>query len=108
MTQQEKQILNEYASAKRAESDAKEIVNVLKEQVLDIVGKYTGNEAGDKVEIESGKFSLSKRRKYVYPEHVLSEEEELKSNIKNLKLKSEQIGDGSYEESTSLTFTKNK
>lgn len=104
MTQQEKEILSQYASAKVSASEAKDIIDTLKDSVVDIVVKYTGGEKGDKFKHESGNFSISKRRTYAYPQEVKDLELELKDKIKAIKTESEQIGSGEYEETVSLTF----
>lgn len=104
MTQQEKKILNQYASAKVQEKKAKNIINELKDSVISILVKYTGGESGDKLKIDEGSFSINKKRSYVYPDYVNVGEKELKEEIKALKTKSEQIKDGEYTENIILTF----
>ena len=104
MTQQEKEILNQYASAKVSATEAKNVIDTLKDAVVDIMVKHTGGEKGDKLKTELGNFSIKKNRKYVYPDEVETQEEQLKEQIKSIKTESEQIGSGQYEEAVSLTF----
>jgi hypothetical protein len=104
MTQQEKNILNQYASAKIAEKEAKKISSEIREKVDAILLANTTGEKGDKVIVETGKFSINFNRKYSYPPEVLMKEEKLKKQIEELKADSERLGTGEYEEKLSVTF----
>lgn len=56
---------------------------------------------GGKKETPLGKFSIRKIKKWIYPAYVTDAEETYKAE----KAKAEEIGDASYEESESLTFS---
>lgn len=55
----------------------------------------------DKVETGVGKFSITKLKKWAYPEAVLAINEEFKA----AKAKAESTGEATYEETDSLRFT---
>ena len=55
----------------------------------------------EKVETGVGKFSITKLKKWVYPEDVLAINEDFKA----AKAKAESTGEATYEETDSLRFT---
>lgn len=57
-----------------------------------------------KVETGVGKFSVSKLKKWVYPQYVLDMNDEYKA----AKAKAESTGEATYEEQSSMRFTPNK
>ena len=61
-------------------------------------------EGVDKVETAVGKFSVTKRKTWTYPEEV----NEIGEEFKAAKAKAESTGEATYEESESLRFTSAK
>lgn len=60
------------------------------------------NESGvSKMETDIGKFTVSKRKTWTYPEAIV----ELGDELKNQKAKAESTGEATYEEVEGLTFT---
>jgi len=58
----------------------------------------------DEFPTEFGKFTISKRKKWVYPEEVLL----LETRFKEAKIESEQIGTAGYVDQLELRFSKPK
>ena len=109
MMQDDKAILKAFANAKVKESKLKAEIKELQPEVERIVNELTNGEKGDTVLVKGGKISITEgTRKYVYPEHVIEQEELLKEQIKDIKTLSEQVGDGTYEIPRGIRFTIDK
>jgi len=89
-------ILEEYAVL---ESEIKAL-EVKKEQLRPLILKQMVESGSDKIETGLGSFSLSKLKKWVYPESVTAIGEEFKS----AKAKAESTGEATYTETESLRF----
>lgn len=79
-------------------------LEVKKEQLRPFILKQMIDDGIDKLETAVGKFSVSKRKTWTYPEEVL----EIGENFKEAKAKAESTGDATYEETESLRFTQTK
>jgi hypothetical protein len=75
-----------------------------KEQLRPFILQKMIDEGIDKMETSVGKFSISKRKTWTYPEEVMEIGEEFKS----AKAKAESTGEATYEETESLRFTSAK
>lgn len=93
-------IFEEYAVLE-AEISALELK---KEQLRPFIIKKMVDDGVEKLETAVGKFTLSKRKTWTYPESVLAIGEEFKT----AKAKSESTGEATYEETESLRFTQAK
>lgn len=108
MTPQEKNILSHYAHAKIVAREVDSTVNLLKDEVIIIVNKYTGGEVDDNLKINEGSYTVSSRRKYEYPDEVKLQIKDLESQIEAIKTISEQKGEGTYIETLSVIFKQSK
>lgn len=72
-----------------------------KEQLRPFILKKMIDEKVDKLDIGTGKFSITKLKKWTYPESVM----ELGEEFKAAKAKAESTGDATYTESESLRFS---
>lgn len=72
-----------------------------KEQLRPHILKSMIEQGLEKIETAVGKFSVSKRKVWTYPEEVLSIGEQFKAE----KAKAESTGEATYEEVDSLRFT---
>ena len=81
------------AQIKALEAKKDEMKGIILAEMLE-----NGQEA---VETEVGKFTVTRLKKYVYPEEVV----ELGEEFKAAKAKAESTGDATYTESESLRFT---
>lgn len=91
------QLLTDYASLVEQENALKERKEILRGQIL-------GYMVENNIENEKhllGKFSVSRLKKWAYPEEVLAIGEEFKS----AKAKAESTGEATYVEEPSLRFT---
>lgn len=75
-----------------------------KEQLKPFIIKKMLEDGKEKVDIGVGKFSLSIRKKWTYPESVIAKEEELKA----AKATAESTGDATFEEFDQLRYTSTK
>ena len=75
-----------------------------KEQLRPHIIKQMVDEGIEKTDIGVGKFSVSKRKVWTYPDEVLDIGEQFKA----AKAKSESTGEATYEETDQLRYTANK
>lgn len=90
----------EYALLDAQEKQIKEKKEVLRAEIL----SEMVSEGSQKVETALGSFSVSKLKKWTYPESVT----ELGEKFKAAKAKAESTGDATYTEEESLRFTSAK
>jgi hypothetical protein len=93
-------LYDEYASldAQIAGLEAK------KEQLRPLILKQMVDNGQEKIETAVGKFSITRLKKWVYPERVL----EIGEKFKEAKAKAESTGEATYTENESLRFTQIK
>ncbi len=90
-------IFEQYAILDNEEKALKERKEVLRATIIAQMASEYANTA----ETAVGKFSITKLKKWTYPEAV----EELGEKFKAAKAKAESTGDATYEEQDSLRFT---
>lgn len=93
-------LFEEYAKI-RAEKEALELKE---EQLKPFIIQMMIEEGEDKKDIGVGKFSVSQRKTWTYPEEVV----ELGETFKAAKAKAESTGDATFEETPSLRYTPTK
>lgn len=96
MTTINENLLADYAELKTQEKAVAEKLKELAPQIVEQMGK---NEA-EEIETSYGKFSISKRRSWTYPEDLMARETVLKAD----KKKAEQVGTATYEETPFLVY----
>lgn len=75
-----------------------------KEQLRTAILQNMIERGEEKIETAVGKFSISKRKSWTYPERVL----EIGEKFKEAKAKAESTGEATFEETESLRFTQAK
>lgn len=86
----------EYADIKNQIKDLTAKAKVIEEEVV----SEMDNEEIDTVKSEIGTFYFTYRKKYFYPKYVV----EAENTYKELKKKSEDLGEAEFETTKSLTF----
>ena len=90
-------LYDEYASI---EAQIKEL-EASKEQLRPLILQQMQNNGQEAVETATGKFSITRLKKWTYPEKVLAIGEKFKAE----KAKAESTGDATFTEAESLRFT---
>ena len=91
---------NKYEQYATLDAQIRELTAKKDQVKLEIISEM--NDKGEnKVESDFGKFTITKLKKWIYPEKVLDLEEKFKS----AKAKAESTGEATYEEQDSLRFT---
>ena len=86
--------LERYAELKRIVKQAEEEMDPMKEEILTMMGDH------EEVETDFGKFVVTHRRTYTYPEEIKQREDDLKKAKKTC----EQLGTAEYVEKSILMF----
>jgi len=80
------------------------VLEAKKDQLRPLILKQMVDNGQEKIETAVGKFSITRLKKWVYPEKVL----EIGEKFKEAKAKSESTGEATYTEQESLRFTQIK
>lgn len=101
MTQEKKDILNDYAKIKLEIKLLEEKAELLNAQALEII-----QEAGvEEIEVgDLGKLLIGKRRKWTFPKDV----EDWRKDLKEKEKEAQQRGTATYIENAYIIFSKNK
>lgn len=91
----DKELFTEYATIKLQIKELEEKLDPLKEKIVAQIG-----ECEDPIEIDEGTFTVSKRRKYIYPKEI----NDLEKKLKEEKVTAERIGSATYVENSVLMF----
>jgi len=90
--------LERYAELKKIVKEAEEEMDPLKGEILEMMGD------NEEVDTDFGKFVVSHRRTWTYPEEIKNREDQLKRDKKSC----EQLGTADYVENSTLMFKENK
>jgi len=101
INQQTKDLINKLAELRIKE---KEIAAEIKAIVAEVTPTVSDLDSGAQLEVESGTFTIQKRRVWTYPAYVNMAEDV----FKEAKEKAQATGDAEYTENTSLVFKANE